>query len=508
MSLRARFTMLLALLGVAVVANLAVAVWSVGLLDREQRWANEQIGRVLQPLHEINRTVWAQAQVVDGPGFGVFAEVVSEGGDPAGADGGPDDRERIGDLWGRADEAVNTLEKFDSYAVSAGVNTTRNVRERLVVARDASLAWIGSGEQIDQQRALRELYELHELVERLEARLVQDAEFAADYGAEVRPRLTLTVLTSVAMVVLLLIVAASMFRRWVLVKAEHLRVAAEHLGRGEFEYRIVVEGDDELDRVGRQVNTMAATIEAMQTERIERERLAAVGEMARRVAHNIRNPLAGIRSLAELSAVESPPDSPVAEHQRRILNTVDRFGRWLNELLSVSTPLAVTPQVQPIRPWLLGLVDAHRPMAEDRKVDLVLDDAAAPEEAAIDRRHVEQAVAALISNAIEISPAGGRVEVLVETTPLDTWAITVTDQGPGIAPEAMEKLFRPYFTTKPGGTGIGLAIAHRVVRDHGGQLTAENRPEPPAGDGLGSGAVFRIVLPLASGERVATIGQQ
>ena len=96
----------------------------------------------------------------------------------------------------------------------------------------------------------------------------------------------------------------------------------------------------------------------------------------------------------------------------------------------------------------------------------------------------------------------------METTPLDTWAITVTDQGPGIAPEAMEKLFRPYFTTKPGGTGIGLAIAHRVVRDHGGQLTAENRPEPPAGDGLGSGAVFRIVLPLASGERVATIGQQ
>ena len=84
MSLRARFTMLLALLGVAVVANLAVAVWSVGLLDREQRWANEQIGRVLQPLHEINRTVWAQAQVVDGPGFGVFAEVVSEGGGPRG----------------------------------------------------------------------------------------------------------------------------------------------------------------------------------------------------------------------------------------------------------------------------------------------------------------------------------------------------------------------------------------------------------------------------------------
>jgi signal transduction histidine kinase len=494
--------MLLALLGLAVVANLAVAVWSVGLLDREQRWANEQIGRVLNPLHEINRTVWAQAQVVGSPGFGVFDEVVADASDPDDQlDASAirrDNKERIGDLWARADQAVTDLEKFPGYAVSAGVNTARNVRERLVVARDASLAWCDAGEDADRKRALRELFELHELVERLEARLVEGAVEAARYGEEIRPRLTLTVLTSVTMVVLLLVAAASMFRRWVLVKAEHLRAAAEHLGRGEFEYRLIVEGNDELDRVARQVNQMAATIETMQTERIERERLAAVGEMARRVAHNIRNPLAGIRSLAELSVFESPPESPVADHQRRILNTVDRFGRWLNELLSVSTPLQVSPQVQPIRPWLAGLVEAHRPLADDRKVQLVLDDAASPEEAPIDRRHLEQAVAAVVSNAIEISPKGGRVDVRVETTQLHTWTITVTDQGPGIGPEAMEKLFHPYFTTKPGGTGIGLAIAHRVAKDHGGQLTAENRSETSEDGRLGPGAVFRIELPLAS----------
>ena len=493
MSLRARFRILLSLLGVAVVASLAVAVWSVGLLDREQRWANEQVGLVLSPLHEINRAVWGQAQALGNAGFGVFAP--EEGNAPESAPLA----ERIKWLATEASRAVDRLEKFPRYELSAGVNTTRNIRERLAQAEATSLAWAASRDEADHREALRALYELHELIERLEARLAREAVLAAEHSAEVRPRLALTVLTSVAMVVLLLFVAGSCFRRWVLVKAERLRVAAEHLGRGEFDHRIAIEGDDELDRVARQVNEMASTIETMQAERIERERLAAIGEMARRVAHNIRNPLAGIRSLAELTVVESAPDSPIIGHQRRILTTVDRFGSWLTGLLSVSTPLEVSPHLQPIRPWLEGLVDAHRPMAEDRGVRLTLDAAAAPAEAPIDRRHLEQAVSAVLSNAIEASPPGGRVEVCAGMGE-QGWEITVTDEGPGVPPGSHERLFRPYFTTKPGGTGIGLAIAHRVVRDHGGRITAENRSGPPLNPGFGPGATFKIEIPLATGE--------
>ena len=492
MTLRARFLLLLTMLGLAVIANLAVAVWSVGLLDRERRWANEQIGLVLLPLHDINRSVWELAQEIGSPGFGVFDDVVprQQGSD---ADHAAD----IETLTENALKAVKRLEGFNRYQVSAGVNTVRNLRDRLGRARELALTWAASGEAADQSAALRELYELHELIERLEARLVREADLAATHSAEVRPRLMLTVATSVTIVVLLLFVAGSLFRRWVLVKAERLRLAAEHLGRGEFEHRIELDGDDELDRVAAQVNQMAATIETMQAERIERERLAAIGEMARRVAHNIRNPLAGIRSLAELTMVESPPGSAVADHQRRILATVDRFGKWLTELLSVSTPLQVSPQVQPVKDWLDGLVEAHRAMADDRKVELVLDAARAPDEAPIDRRHLEQAVSAVVSNAIEISPAGGRVGVVAGQAEPGNWTITVSDQGPGIPSDAMDKLFRPYFTTKSGGTGIGLAIAHRVVREHGGKLTAENRQETPANADLGPGAVFRIELPLA-----------
>lgn len=507
MSLRARFLLLLTLLGVAVVANLAISVWSVGLLDREQRWANEQIGSVLGPLHVINREVWDEAKLLGSPGFGVFDAMGTEPSAPSSA---ADAQSRIAQIQrhtATAIEQVDALERFPAHAVRAGVSTTKNLRDRLTLAGQAAETWVQSGDERDRLRALRMLYELHELAERIEARLVQDAALAADYGQEVRPRLVLTVLTSVSMVALLLFVAASCFRRWVLVKAERLRVAAEHLGRGEFEHRVPVDGDDELDRVGRQVNEMASTIETMQAERIERERLAAIGEMTRRVAHNIRNPLAGIRSLAELTLADAEPDSPVVEHQRRIMKTVDRFGSWLTELLSVSAPMELMPRMEPVGPWLEGLIEAHRPMAEDRKVHLVLDASHAPKQAPIDRRHLEHAVSAVVSNAIECSPAGSRVDVRAAAAG-QSWEITVADQGPGISPDVHRQLFRPYFTTKAGGTGIGLAIAHRVVRDHGGRITAESRLSPAENGNPHAGSVFRIVLPLATGQELATIGQE
>ncbi|HZW10099.1 MAG TPA: ATP-binding protein [Phycisphaerales bacterium] len=507
MSLQARFAMLLALLGVAVVANLALSVWSVGLLDREQRWANEQIGTVLGPLHSINRSVWGASELLGSPGIGWFD--ATPPGAPDAAVRSPEAVLDFRELLHEAVGSIDALEEVPTSALRSGVNTTRNLRERLHAAQSAANAWFEGGVEADRLAALNGLYELHELIERLEARLIQDAQFASRYAADVRRRLTYAVLAMVGVVAAFLIVAAWLFQRWVLVKADRLRDAAERLGAGHFEHRIPIDGDDELDRVALRVNEMAGTILTMQAERIERERLAAIGEMARRVAHNIRNPLAGIRSLAELSALESAPDTAVAEHQQRIIRTVDRFGTWLSELLSVSTPLEVSLRPEPVRPWMRDLVEALRPMAEDRGVMLRLDDEGAPEEAPIDRRHLEQAVSAIVTNAIEISPRGGLVAVTVRSSPPAVWELIVEDEGPGISPQAQQQLFRPYFTTKQGGTGIGLAIAHRVVREHGGRLEAENRRERPAGGaGSGRGAVFRMELPLAAAEAVARIGQK
>lgn len=509
MSLLARFAILLALLAAAVIANLAVSVWAVGLLDREQRWANEQIGTVLGPLHRINRGVWSQSRLLGSRGIGWF-----EGLDDPHGTTGPSpqrDAEQLAEfrrLNREAIEAIDELEKFASYALRAGVNTTRNLRDRLVRAEAMAGDWF-AGDDAARASALRELYEMHELIERLEARLIEDARHASVYNAGVRRRLIYTVVAAVSLVVAAMVVAAWLFRRWVVLKTERLQLGADRLGAGDFEHRIPVEGNDELDRVAQRINSMAGTILAMQAERIERERLAAIGEMARRVAHNIRNPLAGIRSLAELSALEAPAGSTLAEHQQRIIRTVDRFGSWLTELLSLSTPAGVELRPEQVRPWLSGLADALRPMAENRGVTLTIDQEAGPEVARMDQRHLEQAVSAIITNAIEVSPRGGRVTVTVRSDPPGSWRILVEDEGPGISEEAKGRLFRPYFTTKKGGTGIGLALAQRVVSEHGGRLEARNRAEE-AEEGAGGmpGALFQLVLPLESSAELARVGQK
>ncbi|MBK7404797.1 MAG: HAMP domain-containing histidine kinase [Phycisphaerales bacterium] len=487
-------------------ANLAISVWSIGLLDREQRWASEQIGTVLAPLHRLNRAVWSQSRQLGREGFGWFS-TEAEANPPAPTTA--EARSAFSDLQTAAMDSLADLDKTASGAMRSGVNTTRNIRERLQRSGTAAELWFGTGTEAARITALQELYELHELVERIEARLIQEAPLASEYSVGVRRRLGITLAASVLLVGLFLLLADRLFRRWVLVKAELLRRGAEVFGTGDLSHRIPVRGDDELDRAAGRLNEMAGTIMAMQAERIERERLAAIGEMARRVAHNIRNPLAGIRSLAELSMHEIPPNSPLADHQHRIIRTVDRFGGWLNELLSVSTVLEVSLRPTEIRPWLTGLIDALGPMADDRAVRLVLDDAGAPATAPMDRRHLEHAVSAVVTNAIEISPRGGTVTIRVREVDADTWDLCVEDDGPGIGEEALANLFRPYFTTKKGGTGIGLAIAQRVVREHHGTIRAENLPfEPSRPVGTGPGARFRIELPLATAGTSATISQE
>jgi signal transduction histidine kinase len=152
------------------------------------------------------------------------------------------------------------------------------------------------------------------------------------------------------------------------------------------------------------------------------------------------------------------------------------------------------------------VVETHRAAAEARGVRLILDITRAPRSARFDPRHMEQAVVALVTNAIEASPKGSGVEVcgLVDG---GGWTIRVADQGPGVPADLREKVFRPYFTTKKEGSGIGLAVAHQVVMQHGGQLRVAEGPMDGrtalggGGTGLeapkaGVGAVFMATLPL------------
>jgi signal transduction histidine kinase len=406
-------------------------------------------------------------------------------------------RSQFGEQRARAEKRLDELEALEAKILGPAQAVRSNLRTRLEAAYSAADQWLAALDNPEppetalraRAEALDELFNLHELIERIEGQSLADARIALQHGEQSRNAVIALTAAMVGAAALTGLLGLILVRRWVLIPVARLRTAAERFGAGDLEYRLDVTGGDELALLSAEINEMAAALAANQKERIESERLAAIGDMTRRIVHNIRSPLNGVRMLAELTRMDLPDHSALRENQDRIVNTVDRFEAWIGELLTLTRPLELTLRPQDCPAWAAAAIETLRPAAEARGCSLEL--APSPVQASFDAPRLEQALVALVANAIEASPAGGRVTV--EVGPDDgaagLWRFAVLDQGPGIDPTHAADLFRPYFTTKEKGNGIGLAMAHRVVREHGGTLRAEAAP--------GGGAAFVAQIPVS-----------
>jgi len=482
--LRTKFSLLIAMLSLTVVISLGVGGWSVALLQRELSDPYRSIATTLSGLRQVRAAV-------DG-------QLLALNNDPA----TPATLQRFEVAAGRALTLAEELESDRVFVGRVGLVSARTLRQRAEQAAGAGRAWLEEGDAAQRAEATTSLQAIRGIVDMLDERIFDDAQQVLAYSDRIRLRMLLLLGAALAGALLLAVLSLVLFRRWVITPVARLRTAADRIGHGDFTHRIPVEGRDELAQLSDQVNRMAGTVLQMQDERVERERLAAVGEMLRRLSHNIRNPLSGIRGVAEIAHRRLDEDSPLHEHMRRIINTVDRLDSWLRDLLRSSSPLALHPEEVDVRAWLADLLDTHRLIAATKNVDLEVCVDEAPREAVFDRRHLEQAVTALVTNAIQASQAGGRVRVsarsgLAEDADRSEWTLEVADEGPGIPHEVAGSIFQPHFTTKPDGSGMGLAIARQVVQGHGGSIhldTDASRDEGPASSGWG--AVFRVELPL------------
>lgn len=232
-------------------------------------------------------------------------------------------------------------------------------------------------------------------------------------------------------------------------------------------------------------------------ERLSRsDRLAALGTVAAGVAHEIRNPLAGLRGAAQL--LEGERDFPPAfkEYTSVIIKEVDRLAAIVEALLSFASPRA--PVLRPcnlheILDTLLFLEQA--PLRAHGVSAQRLYDPQLPEILA-DPSEIHQLFLNLIRNALEAMPGGGELALRTRYERssqacggLSVAVTEIVDQGTGFDPEIERHLFTPFFTTKERGTGLGLAICLRIVEDHGGAMEATSQP--------GRGSSFRVMLPLA-----------
>jgi len=216
------------------------------------------------------------------------------------------------------------------------------------------------------------------------------------------------------------------------------------------------------------------------------DRLSAVGQLAASLAHEIRNPLGSIEGAADI--LEKPQTSPelCKEFLGIIRKESRRLNRLLTNLLDFARPRRPEFQAVGLEPLIDSVITLLSPTAQLSGITLRKSMPVSVPALESDPEQIRQVVLNLTMNAIQAMPEGGEVELAVEPGERDI-TIAVTDQGGGVAPEDLDKIFDPFFTTKENGTGLGLSVAHRIVDQHGGVLSAKRNED--------RGMTFSIVLP-------------
>lgn len=230
-----------------------------------------------------------------------------------------------------------------------------------------------------------------------------------------------------------------------------------------------------------------ASLYQEQRDRLRRlyraERLAAAGQLAASVAHEIRNPLTAIRSTVQYLLGEFPPDHPKRALLDGVISEVDRIDRTVDGLLSLTRRQEFTAE----RLSLGELIDQSlilvKTQARNQSVEIGWSPPAAKFEVMGDVSQLRQLLLNLLLNALQAMPEGGSLSVGLTRAArsggagIDRgWAeVSIADTGCGIAAENLDKIFDPFFTTKQGGTGLGLSISYSIVRQHGGELEIHSR---------------------------------
>jgi PAS domain S-box-containing protein len=231
-------------------------------------------------------------------------------------------------------------------------------------------------------------------------------------------------------------------------------------------------------------------------ERLQQaDQLMALGTVTAGVAHEIRNPLASLRGLAELLGRDIAADDSRRRYVETMLASIDRLNRLIEDLLLFSAPRTARLQAMDLTGAAVETVTLARMGLGDRNVTLRMQPVTAPPLFVRgNRERLIQVLTNLVLNATQATPDGGVVTVRLDSRD-DCAVVAVHNTGSYIPPQVRRQLFVPFFTTKPTGTGLGLAIARQLVTAMDGRLDVESDP--------GAGTTFTVEVPLAIGEQAA-----
>ncbi len=243
-----------------------------------------------------------------------------------------------------------------------------------------------------------------------------------------------------------------------------------------------------LIRRAEELGRANAELRAVQAQLVSAERLAAFGEITAAVAHGLGNPLAAIRSVAQLALLDAS-DGPVRDRLGQVIAATDRLAERMRALLQLGRPVEQRRVPTALESAVRGALESVRSRALAAGVRVEVSIPADLPKVRLDPARFEEALLCLVGNALDAMPKGGALRVTAAPAATGrALALTVEDTGPGIPPAALSRVFEPFFTTKPEGTGLGLAVARKLLEGAGGRLLLESAP------GRGTRAV--VALPL------------
>lgn len=269
---------------------------------------------------------------------------------------------------------------------------------------------------------------------------------------------------------------------------DHLMAGAEAIGRGDLEYRIPESGNDEFGKLIRQFNRMTADLKESQERTIYLEKMAAWQGIARRLAHEIKNPLTPIQlTVQEMVDQYQGKDEGYLRLLRECHQIIHEEIENLRKLVKEFSEFGRLPELHKAGSNLHQLIEETSLLYSHLPLQLSLD--AEYSDLQLDEDRIRRVLINLIENAaqaagsekpIKISTYGDRSKIYV----------SVKDDGPGISREMLARVFEPYFSTKSEGVGLGLAISRKMVEEHGGSITVSSK--------INRGAEFCFVLPIAN----------
>lgn len=270
------------------------------------------------------------------------------------------------------------------------------------------------------------------------------------------------------------------------------------VARGELEHQIRIKAKGEIKDLANAFNDMIQQLRRLrhlEEELRRKDRLAALGELAAGVAHEIRNPLVIIKNSAQILGDRFQGQNDNKELTQYIIEETDRLNKVVTSFLDFARPQKSNLEISQIAPIIDRTLQMTNMEISKNHIEVVKNFQKNLPPVNVDSEQMHQVFLNLILNAISAMPDGGRLEIKTaikrnDSKNMELMEISFRDTGCGISKDAMDKVFNPFFTTKQEGTGLGLAIAHKIIENHDGTVEVESQE--------GKGSVFSVYIPINS----------